>query len=209
MRCTDCNRVVKPVVAIDIDGTLGDYHGHFIDFARGWLPQGRLPNHSFEENCGLDLETWRKVKLAYRQGGMKRTMPTLGNPEEFTQRLRGLGLEIWVTTTRPFNRLDNIDPDTQEWLRRNGVYYDHMLYDPDKYEELAVIVGKDRVVAVLEDLPRQAAKARELFGPRAVLLRHNTYSNYGHDKFFKTVRDLPSAYDEIRDRTGEWYANHG
>ena len=37
MKCSSCSAPVAPVVAIDIDGTLGDYHQHFIEFAEQWL----------------------------------------------------------------------------------------------------------------------------------------------------------------------------
>lgn len=200
MRCTECSKVVKPVVALDIDGTLGDYHGHFLAFARGWLPAPYLPTDDFSENCGLDIETWRKVKLAYRQGGMKRTMRAYPYASELTQMIREEGAEIWITTTRPYNRLDNIDPDTQEWLRRNGVLWDHVIYDPDKYEQLAQLVDPDRVVAVLEDLPAQCDRAAKLFGQRAVLLRNNGYTS----QYLPGVRNLQDAAKEIYTRIGEW-----
>ena len=51
MKCTECGRELRPVVAIDIDGTLGDFHGHFIKFivdylgynGTGDLYNGRMP----------------------------------------------------------------------------------------------------------------------------------------------------------------------
>lgn len=206
MKCTDCGRPVRPVVAIDIDGTLGDYHAHFIRFSEDWLGQP-LPNYDFEVNCGLTTYTWRQIKLAYRQGGMKRTMPPLGRPGLMSLAIARTGAEIWVTTTRPYNRLDNIDPDTQEWLRRNGVAYDYVIYDPDKYEELAQLVGADRVVAVLEDLPNQAERASRLFGAGAVVLRHNGYSNARHVSKFFRARNLDAAERYIISRIGDWNAS--
>lgn len=70
-----------PVVALDIDGTLGDYHGHFIRFAEQYI--GRKLPDPYEITNGIPLHkylhiskaTYRQVKLAYRQGGMKRSMP--------------------------------------------------------------------------------------------------------------------------------------
>jgi hypothetical protein len=45
--CTRCSSVVKPLVAVDIDGTLGDYHTHFLNFAREYLgPNYWIPCHS-------------------------------------------------------------------------------------------------------------------------------------------------------------------
>lgn len=209
MRCSECGRRIEPVVAVDIDGTLGDYHEHFYKFAVGWL--GKVPpNEEFRDNLGLDLRTYRQIKLAYRQGGMKRTMPVFFQAQVVTDTARKEGAEIWVTTTRPYNRLDNVDPDTQHWLDRHHVVYDHMLYDPDKYEELYKIVGPERVCAVLEDLPDQAERAARLFGHEAVLLRYNGYSNDSVSRsHYRTFRRMPDAADVIRAKIRKWYEQNG
>ena len=81
MLCTHCSRPVTPVVACDIDGTLGDYHAHFVNFAQQYLGR-KLPlvenyqsNRRFAEYLGISLPEYRTIKLAYRQGGLKRSMP--------------------------------------------------------------------------------------------------------------------------------------
>lgn len=166
MRCTDCHREVRPVVAIDIDGTLGDYHLHFFQFAEGWLGK-RVPRDydgsvDIATFLGLTKDVYRRIKLAYRQGGMKRTMPALS--ADIGRQIKGLrddGIEVWIATSRPYNRLDNIDPDTVEWLRRQGISYDGLLYDDNKVDTLIGIVGKDRIVSVLDDLPTVYDRARE------------------------------------------------
>lgn len=182
MRCSNCQEVLSPVVALDIDGTLGNYHEHFIEFAEGWLGMG-LPSHEqydgslpFWQYLGLDLPLYREVKLAYRQGGLKRTMPAYQYANTMTQRLREEGVEIWIATTRPYLRLDNIDPDTRAWLDRNQIHYDHMIYGDDKYRQLTAIVNPGRIIGVLDDLPEQAVDAHDR-GLRPVL-RQN-YHNRG------------------------------
>lgn len=171
MLCSKCSAHVNPVAVFDIDGTLADYHGHFFAFADLWLGgvaptygnPGRAEawareyegNESLSTFMGLDLQEYRAIKLAYRQGGMKRMMPPNSGMPEVTRWASALGYEVWIATTRPYNRLDNIDPDTQEWLRRNKVHYDHLLYgdDDDKYQRLVEQVDPERVLLVLEDLP--------------------------------------------------------
>lgn len=166
MRCTECSREVLPVVAVDIDGTLGDYHGHFVQFA-GWYLGRSLPATydgagPFNEALKLDKASYRQVKLAYRQGGMKRSMPLYPNAAGFMKRLAGLPCEIWITTTRPYLRLDNIDPDTREWMRRHGIHADGMLYDEDKYQQLVNLVDPERIVAVIDDQKDQCDDADRL-----------------------------------------------
>src|SRR5256885_3623561 len=126
---SECSRVVKPVVAIDIDGTIGDYHTHFLTFAEQWLAVGR--NHwdyHGDENfgdwfCGrygVDKTIYRQIKLAYRQGGLKRSMPVYSGMVELVREI-GSVAEVWLTTTRPYLRLDQVDPDTRFWLERHGI----------------------------------------------------------------------------------------
>ena len=162
MLCSECSRVIHPVVAIDIDGTLGNYHGHFWDLRCEWLGvpvpdatsyRGGDPYaHWFCDSYGVDITTFRTIKLAYRQGGMKRSMPV---HEHSTGMMYSLAkqAEVWVTTTRPHDRYRGIDPDTVEWLRRHDIKYDGLLFDEDKFDELYRRVDAQRVVAVLDDEP--------------------------------------------------------
>lgn len=165
MRCSECSHEIRPVVAVDIDGTLGDYHGHFLRFAADYLGiVQRPPGSDYEYNGSIkfstfcisyfriDLATYRQIKLAYRQGGMKRTMPIFDGAERIPE-IQKAGAELWVTTTRPFLSLDNVIPDTVEWLRRHEITYRGILFDEDKYHQLAERIDRERVVAILDDLP--------------------------------------------------------
>lgn len=166
----------KPVVALDIDGTLGDYHGHFLRFATNYFGvefpdpaeiNPGLPLHAFMQ---ISKEAYRECKLAYRQGGLKRWMPAYPGAAELTAAIKMAGAEVWICTTRPYLRLDNIDPDTREWLRRNGIQYDAVLFDTldgekgSKYRELKRQAG-DRVCTIVEDLPEYLDLATQEWHP--------------------------------------------
>ncbi len=167
----------RKVVALDIDGTMGDYHGHFLRFAEMWY--GRtMPDPSLNTD-GVPLYKWmstskatyRQCKLAYRQGGMKRSMPVDPAASELSRYLRSRGVEVWICTTRPYLRLDNIDPDTRHWLRRNKIQYDGVLYGEHKYRTLAKTVGKDNILFVVDDLPEMILQARDVGLPRFIRTR--------------------------------------
>lgn len=155
-----------PIVALDVDGTLGDFHSHFLHFAQNWfgkeMPDSEqinvgLPLHRF---MGVSKARYREAKLAYRQGGWKRWMPVYPGSSELTHDIQRAGAEVWICTTRPYLRLDNIDPDTREWLRRSRIKYNAVLFGEDKYTELRRQAG-DRVVAVVDDLPEMLKAARQ------------------------------------------------
>lgn len=194
---------MNPVVALDIDGSLGDYHGHFLRFAEEWY--GRPMPKPNEINPGLPLHrhmktskaTYRQCKLAYRQGGLKRSMPAYQNAANMIRELRKDGVEVWIATTRPYLRLDNIDPDTRHWLRRNDIHkVDGIIYGEHKYRQLVRIVGVDRVAAVLEDLPEMCVQARQV-GIGGVVLRDQPYNkHFGDVQLNFRVREITCrAYD--------------
>jgi phosphoglycolate phosphatase-like HAD superfamily hydrolase len=175
-----------PVVALDIDGTLGDYHSHFLWFATHWF--GREFPDPREVNPGIRLSTfmgishreYRECKLAYRQGGLKRFMPAYPGADWLTHNIRKAGAQLWICTSRPYLRLDNIDPDTREWLRRNKIEYDAVIWegiedDPTKYYDLVDQVGLNRIVAVVDDLPEQISDAHRQ-GIRTVYMMDQPYN---------------------------------
>lgn len=219
MRCSNCSHSVKPIVAIDVDGTMGDYHGHFINFAIDYFgaeyskdgTNSYVGNIPFSRWCmilfGVSLEEYRACKLAYRQGGMKRSMPIFEGARGLCWAVRDAGAELWITTTRPYLSLDNIVPDTVEWLRRHEIEYDGMLFDEDKYGVLAEKVDDRRVVAVLDDLPDMydAASTRLWYGHDVPIL---IMGHYNRAVRRPIMADLDSAADMVMARISWWRMQH-
>ena len=211
MLCTQCSKPIKPVVACDIDGTLGDYHGHFVEFASKYLGrrlpsvQNYLSNRRFAEYLGISLPEYRTIKLAYRQGGMKRSMPIFLGAGALLRTIHEQGCELWLTTTRPYLRLDNIDPDTRFWLERHGITYDGLLYDEDKYERLAENVDRQRVILVIDDLPDQLTAASTYFGHDRVALAANGHNAWISRSIRYSHRQLERM---VENRVGEWKRRH-
>jgi hypothetical protein len=159
---------LAPVVGLDVDGTLGDYYEHFRWFAELYLQRpvyidwDFAPTMEFSDALGLDKETYRQIKLAYRQGGMKRSLPLFGGMGDAVKTIRTWGIQVWITTTRPWQRLDNIDPDTQFWLNRSFGRIDGVIYGEEKYMDLRDIVGPERILGVVDDLPENVVSAQSL-----------------------------------------------
>jgi hypothetical protein len=214
MRCTECNREVLPVVAIDIDGTTGMYHKHFLEFASAYLNEhlagdfytGDEPfKQWFCRKFDCSYDTWHDIKLAYRQGGMKRTMPVYPGAASLSRQIMHRA-ELWVTTTRPYIRHDNVDPDTREWLRRNLIEYNYLIYDGHKYHKLADLVGRERVCAILEDLPEEIDEAKRLFGNGVAIHRITSYN--ASTARMPNVHSLADAWVTIKDRIERWEEAH-
>lgn len=191
-------RYDSPVVAIDIDGTMGAYHAHFTKFAEAWTgkkmpsvsePTGGVP---FHKHLGISKQTYRKVKLAYRQGGMKRSMPVYPEVGDLTRMIRSKGVQVWICSTRPYLSLDNIEPDTRHWLReRAKAQFDNALFGEHKYRDLVKAVGAERVVCVFDDLPEMINQACDL-GLRSYIRTQPYNVNYARV-------DLAGRVDNARD----------
>jgi FMN phosphatase YigB (HAD superfamily) len=199
---------LKPVVGIDIDGTLAEYHSWFLRFAEMYLgrelpPYEEMDQDSLWRHAHIAKSTYRQIKLAYRQGGMKRSMPAYPNAAGLTRALRKAGAEIYIATTRPYLRLDNIDPDTRHWLRRNRIQFDGVLFGENKYRRLARLVGSERVVAVLDDLPELCGQAFSV-GVQPILI--NRPHNAGIRADCEHVDNLFEAEELLTKLIGEWRA---
>jgi 5' nucleotidase, deoxy (Pyrimidine), cytosolic type C protein (NT5C) len=195
-----------PVVAIDIDGTLGDYHGHFLRFAEDWY--GREMPDPGQINPGLPLHkfmrtskaTYRQCKLAYRQGGLERSMPVYDGAYDLCRSVRAAGAELWLCTTRPYLKLDSQSVNTRHWLRRHKLQYDALIYGERKYRELAGIVGTPRVAAVLDDLPELILQADSL--GMWTMLRDQPYNK--HLNWHYRAIDLGQAQRTILQEVKTW-----
>ena len=139
---------------------------------------------------------------------MKRCIPPLDEGlRHFIPQIRArLGVQIWICTTRPWQRLDNIDPDTQFWLGRNVGRVDGVIYGEDKYEDLIDLVGKDRILGVIDDLPENIRRAGSLG------LRSAIYSG-DHNKFWREsispgVTGSAQSAESILSTTEAWLSDY-
>jgi hypothetical protein len=141
--------------------------------------------------------------LAYRQGGLKRGMPCYPGFADLSRSIRKAGGEVWICTTRPYLRLDNIDPDTRHWLRRNKVQFDGVLWGEHKYRDLVRIVGAERVLAVVDDLPEMITQAEMATSGRTLaILRDQPYNRYATGP--ARVTDLVEAKEMIMEALRIW-----
>lgn len=196
--------VPRPVFGIDIDGTLGQYHAHFWAFAQDYLGKS-LPvgwgysGGSFAAYLGLSKTTYRKVKLAYRRGGIKRSMPVVDGAPALVSSLRKRGALVVLCTTRPYLSVENIDEDTRHWAKRNRVQHDGILWGPHKYRDLSRAFGRDRIVGALEDEPEMLRQAAAV-GIRPLRIEQP----YNREWPFDSARGLLDAELQFHNWLDEW-----
>lgn len=189
-----------PLVALDLDGTLGDYHRHFERFAQMWTGRDIVWDPEivgpFYKQLGMSRAVYRQCKLAYRMGGMKRSIPMFEGADELSRAIRGAGAAIAACTTRPYLAMSTIDLDTQHWIKRNGIQVDHILYGEHKYRDLVKSVGRDRVICALDDDLSQLGIATRL-GVTPILRRNEANKGYEQELGRLFVSDLHQAREVI------------
>lgn len=218
MRCSGCSAVIRPVVVWDCDGTLFQYHEPLAYFcceywnlgsaaflrARQWDGTG-----NFEDALGITQTQYREAKLAFRQGGGKRTLPIFQDGGIKTvMAMKQLGCDIWYATSRPWNRLDNVDPDTRFSLARYDLPLDGILYDDeDKYGRLVRDhLDPDRIVGVVEDLPEQIDRGEELGLPMYQIARAH---NRGVGQSRPCRVDMREVAIRLQTNLANWRHTHG
>lgn len=194
----------RPVVGLDVDGTLGDYHDWFVEFARLYfgkeIPYGYDGSVSFAKWMGVSKANYRRAKLAFRRSGLKRAMPVYKGARELTCALRSRGALVVICTSRPFLAMEVVDEDTRVWLRRNGIQYDQLLHGERKYRDLKAIYGENRIVAVMDDLEEYLVQAAVLGLP--TVLRRGAHNR---DVDWRTsADDLGQAQATMLELLGQW-----
>lgn len=192
--------IQRPIFGVDIDGTLGLYHEHFTRFASAYVGRS-LPSAesyrggSFATHLGLSKSTYRKIKLAYRRGGLKRSMPVFDGASDLTASLRKRGAIVVLCTTRPYLSLENIDEDTRHWAQRNRVQHDYIIWGENKYRDLSRFGS--RVVGVLEDEPALVKQAVDCGLRTAMRLRQ-------YNEHVEIEGATPAYFGQVRDILHGW-----
>lgn len=171
-----------PVVAVDIDGVLNDYPASFLK----WVAENPSSEdaHAAVASCERTLAGYRtalgpkayaEAKDAYRESGAKREQGVRPGAKDLLDGLRAKGCTVVLLSKRPYWRIYRIYADTLQWLERNGLFADAVLFHREKHR--AIMESFPNLVAMIEDDPKVAAEVRAA-GVPVVLVRSEL--NEGH-----------------------------
>ena len=165
----------KNVVAVDIDGVLADYPRSFLEFINQELGTAytidQVTSYDIYSCLGIPPEVGLSIKNKYRETGQKRFIPVLPGAREFLQRLKAAGYTIVLITARPYEQYSRIYADTLEWLARNDLPYDYLVFHEKKEEYLIDMVGKDAIRFFVDDVAGNANSVSKLGIPCYLITR--------------------------------------
>lgn len=154
------------VVGVDIDGVLADYPRSFVEFINKELGTNydhrKVDNYNVPQALGLSVETGMRLKDKYRQTGQKRFIPVIPGAAEFLQKLRNHGYKIMLLTSRPYQKYKRIFSDTMEWLQKNNLVFDSIIFDEKKEERLVKEFGVDKIEFFVDDVAKNANTISQL-----------------------------------------------
>jgi len=137
------------VIGIDIDGVLGEYHSWFLTYLQ------KEHNLYFTDidhvKVKVGTEVYEQLKSKYRQSDWKAKMPPRKGASELTHKLREAGYQIVVLTARPYKKYSRIYPDTLEFLRKNNIAFDAIIWDEQKH--IKIIKEFPNLEFMIEDTP--------------------------------------------------------
>lgn len=162
-----------PIVALDVDGVLADYHGHLHWFAELYL-QRKVPldwgtaNGEFDKAMHLTKEEYRQIKLCYVHSGLRRAMPLKDSlASSLCREVRRSGCQLWLCASKPWKQTLPVDHDLMFWLDLHRIEADAILFGDNKYEQL-VTAAQAPIICAVDDLPEQVERAIGLDIPTAL-----------------------------------------
>ena len=148
------------IAAVDIDGVLADYPRSFVEYVNHELGTqytvDSVVSYDVYTSLGLSVEIGMYLKDRYRETGQKRFIPVLPGAREFLQRLQAEGYTIVLITARPYEQYSRIYADTLEWLARNDLEYDFLIFHEKKEEYLVNSIGNGAIRFFVDDVAGNA-----------------------------------------------------
>lgn len=159
--------------ALDIDGVLFPWPDVYMKFVEINYPE--YSKYSFEELESMPIK--QEIKDAYRMSGIKSAADCINGASDFTKKLRKAGYKIILLTSRPYEKYFRIYADTLQWISKNNIIFDAIIWNHEK-EKYLYENFKGMIKFVVEDDDENIKKLR----------------NYGF-KVFK--KDSNIEFDEI------------
>ena len=185
------------IVGVDIDGVLAAYPEHFLDFVNRKMNTNykveELSSYNIYEALDLPNEVTKELKDEFRQSGEKRYIPVLDEAKWFLKTLKKNNYQIVLLSARPYKKYRRIFADTKEWLEKNGLVYDAILWDEDKCSRLIKEFGENSVEFFVED---NLSNANSVANTAKVYLLNKSY-NQGETKKNIVRIDKLSDIEEI------------
>lgn len=156
----------EKICSIDLDGVCNNYPKCWIEFINKELGKDFKTLDEVKNIIAYDV--YKKLKEKYRLSGVKENLEVNPDAILLTQELKKLGWTIIIITARPAQKYPNLARQTYNWLDKNKIEYDYVLFG-EKEKHVRVIEQFQQLKFLVDDnsfICGQCAK----WGYRAFLL---------------------------------------
>lgn len=183
----------KKVCAIDLDGVVVQYPEFFVEF----INKKTNANHQnlFDARKNLSNDEYLEMKDAYRQSGVKQTIPLRDGAKEFVEFLKSKDYSVVIITKRPYKKYFRIFADTKANLDSNKIPYDGVIFDSEKHK--TIVKEFPQLEFIVEDNKSIANEIGE-WGYKCFLI-DNIYNQGSLNKNVTRV----STFEKIKEHINE------
>jgi len=165
------------LIVSDLDGCIVDI-SEFTDY----LDEFRLENDQKGTQAALEA-----VKSKFYVNGGFLSLPPIKGAVEACKRIKELGYTLIIVTARPYWQYRRLYGDTMQWCEKNGIVYDHILFNKDKAEAVWENLHPARPKWFIEDRAKHALELTDIGVP--VLLFDNGSNHNVSSKLITHVYD--------------------
>jgi len=182
----------KKICYFDIDGVLNDYPECWLRFLREKWDRTELPDRKIRDlnyvKEQVPYQLYRNSKWEYRESGYKTTIPPTTSASELTYNLHQMRYHIVIITARPVKEHPSLFKQTVDWLQKNSIEFDDLIFDGDKH--IAVLKRYPHLKFGVED-HRYYANLVASWGYHMYLLD----SKYNQGEIHKNVTRIKSLVE--------------
>lgn len=144
------------IAGIDIDGVLADYPERFISYVNekigtSFKVEDLKEYNLYEAITDVPTDVMLDLKDEFRKSGELKNMKVMDGAKNFLYKLKDNNYHIVLLSARPYKEYKRIFADTQEWLDKNNLLYDAILWDEDKCNRLIREFGNEKIEFFVED----------------------------------------------------------
>lgn len=190
------------VVGVDIDGVLADYPDCFINYVNDkvgtdFKVEDLNQYNLYEAITDIPTEVMKGLKHDFRKSGELKKVGVLSGAKKFLKTLKDKGYKIVLLSARPYKEYRRIFADTKEWLDKNDLIYDAILWDEDKLNRLIREFGEDNVSFFVED---NLKNANSISKSTKVYLLDKSYNQGKTDKNISRVVNLKEVLEYEKEK---------
>ena len=128
----------KKVCYFDIDGVLNNYPECWLEFIRMKLPSKDSRTEYIlgdlnRAKHNIPYQEYKDLKWEYRESGYKENISITPMAPEITYDLHQRGYHIVIITARPVKEHPSLFKQTINWLQKNNIEFDDIIFDMDKH----------------------------------------------------------------------------